>query len=133
MSENPAPEGRPSLAQRFSAGLSGRNDSSPGGTAEIASPIGCSAIAKVIPLKLSLQAPHHFRNQFFVAPVPVPVALSLRFHHAGPFQDAHVMRNRRLRQLHTLLDIAGTEAGFLVERASALFFERTQNPAADRK
>src|ERR1039457_6312080 len=31
---NPAPEGRPSLAQRFSAGKSGKKDSSPGGTAE---------------------------------------------------------------------------------------------------
>ena len=29
--ENAAPEGRPNLAQRFSAGKSGRNDSSPGG------------------------------------------------------------------------------------------------------
>ncbi len=34
LSENPAPEGRPSLAQRFSAGKSGINDSSPGGTTE---------------------------------------------------------------------------------------------------
>lgn len=42
------------------------------------------------------------------------------------------MRNGRLRQLHTLLDIAGTESGFLVERASAFFFERAQNPAASR-
>ena len=31
---NPAPEGPPTLAQRFSDGLGGRNDSSPGGTAE---------------------------------------------------------------------------------------------------
>src|ERR1035441_1837585 len=34
MAGNPAPEGRPSLAQRFSAGKSGKKDSSPGGTAE---------------------------------------------------------------------------------------------------
>ena len=40
------------------------------------------------------------------------------------------MRNGRLRQLHTLLDIEGAEAGFLVQRASAFFFERAQNPAA---
>src|ERR1019366_2535563 len=33
--ENSAPEGRPSLAQRFSAGKSGRNDSSPGGTTDV--------------------------------------------------------------------------------------------------
>ena len=32
MPENPAPEGRTSLAQRGSAGKSGANDSSPGGT-----------------------------------------------------------------------------------------------------
>jgi hypothetical protein len=31
----PAPEGRSSLAQRFSAGKSVTNDSSPGGTAQI--------------------------------------------------------------------------------------------------
>jgi len=40
------------------------------------------------------------------------------------------MRNRRLRQLHALLDIEGTEPGFLVERASAFLFERAQNSAA---
>ena len=32
--EHPAPEGRSSLAQRFSAGKSVTNDSSPGGTAQ---------------------------------------------------------------------------------------------------
>src|SRR6266853_2929890 len=32
--KNPAPEGRPSLAQRFSAGKSRKDDSSPGGTTE---------------------------------------------------------------------------------------------------
>src|SRR5450759_3894480 len=32
--ENAAPEGRPNLAQRFSAGKSGKKDSSPGGTTE---------------------------------------------------------------------------------------------------
>jgi len=34
MPENPVPEGRPSLAQRASAGKSERNDSSPAGTTE---------------------------------------------------------------------------------------------------
>jgi hypothetical protein len=34
MPENPAPEGRTSLAQRASAGKSGTNNSSPGGTTE---------------------------------------------------------------------------------------------------
>src|SRR5260370_17985613 len=34
MTENPAPEGRTSLAQRFSAGEAGKNDSSPGGTTQ---------------------------------------------------------------------------------------------------
>jgi len=34
MSENPALEGRPNLAQRLSAGKSRRDDSSPGGTTE---------------------------------------------------------------------------------------------------
>jgi len=37
MIEKPAPEARPSLAQRFSAGEGGRNDSSPGGTTELSS------------------------------------------------------------------------------------------------
>jgi hypothetical protein len=32
--ENPAPEGRPRLAQRFSAGKARRRDSSPGGTTQ---------------------------------------------------------------------------------------------------
>src|ERR1035437_1381054 len=34
--ENPAREGRSRLAQRFSAGKNGKNDSSPGGTTEAA-------------------------------------------------------------------------------------------------
>ena len=40
------------------------------------------------------------------------------------------MRNGRLRQLHTLLDIRGAKPGLFVQRASAFFFERAQNPAA---
>ena len=40
------------------------------------------------------------------------------------------MRNRRLRQLYPLLDIEGAEPSFLVQRASAFFFERAQNPAS---
>ncbi len=40
------------------------------------------------------------------------------------------MRNGRLRQPHPLLDIGGTKPGFLIERASAFFFERAENPAA---
>jgi len=32
--ENPAPEGRTNLAQRFSAGKSGKNELSPGGTTQ---------------------------------------------------------------------------------------------------
>ena len=40
------------------------------------------------------------------------------------------MRNGRLRQLHPLLYIEGAEPGFLIQRASALLFERAQNPAA---
>jgi len=39
MLEKPAPEGRPSLAQRFSAGKGGKNDSSPGGTTELSSSV----------------------------------------------------------------------------------------------
>jgi uncharacterized membrane protein len=39
MLEKPALEGRPSLAQRFSAGKGGRNDSSPGGTTELSSTV----------------------------------------------------------------------------------------------
>ena len=58
------------------------------------------------------------------------MSLSLGLHQTGPFQNSHVMRNSRLRQLHPLLDIGGAEPGFLVERASALFFQRAQNPAA---
>ena len=57
---------------------------------------------------------------------------SLGLYQTRLFQDSHVMRNGRLRQLHTLLDIEGAEPGFLVQRASAFFFERVQNPAARR-
>src|ERR1039457_1575087 len=43
MHEHPAPEGRTNLAQRFSAGTSGGNDSSPGGTTELSrTPSGIS-------------------------------------------------------------------------------------------
>ncbi len=40
------------------------------------------------------------------------------------------MRNGWLRQLHSIFDIGGAEAGFLVDGASTFFFERTQNSAA---
>jgi hypothetical protein len=40
------------------------------------------------------------------------------------------MRDGRLRQLHSLLDIARAQTGFLIDRASTLFFERRQNPSA---
>src|ERR1035441_1123166 len=43
--ENAAPEGRPSLAQRFSAGKSGKKDSSPGGTTEFSRTL--SALGKL--------------------------------------------------------------------------------------
>ena len=49
MSENPALEGRPSLAQRFSAGKSGRNDSSRGGTTEFSAHTLKGLGASVIP------------------------------------------------------------------------------------
>ena len=39
------------------------------------------------------------------------------------------MRDRRLRQLHPPLDVAGSEPRFLVQGASAFFLERAQNPA----
>jgi len=58
------------------------------------------------------------------------MALTLRFHHTCLFQDSHVMRNSRLRQLHALLNIASAESGFLVERASTFFLERVQNSPA---
>ena len=54
------------------------------------------------------------------------MALSLRFHQAGLFEDSHVMGNGGLRQLHTLLDIGGAEPGFLVEGASAFFLARAE-------
>ncbi len=40
------------------------------------------------------------------------------------------MGNGRLRQLYALLDISRAEPGFLVDGASAFFFESAQNPAA---
>jgi len=40
------------------------------------------------------------------------------------------MGNGGLRELHALFDIAGAEARFLIERASAFFLERLQNTAA---
>jgi hypothetical protein len=43
------------------------------------------------------------------------VTFSLGFDQAGFFQDAHVMRNGRLRQFHALLDIEGAEPSFLVQ------------------
>ena len=42
------------------------------------------------------------------------------------------MRNRRLRQLHPLLDIEGAESGPLVDGASAFFRQRAQNSTASR-
>jgi len=52
------------------------------------------------------------------------------FNHARFLQNPHVMRNRRLRQLHTLLDVASAQPSFFIDRASTFFFERRQNPSA---
>lgn len=40
------------------------------------------------------------------------------------------MRNGRLRQLHSLLNIPGTKSRFLAQRASAFFFQRGENAAS---
>ena len=53
------------------------------------------------------------------------MAFSTGLHQAGLFQDPHVMRNRRLRQLDALLNIACT-------KPSAFFFQHQQNPSASR-
>jgi len=58
------------------------------------------------------------------------MALSFCFDQASFFQDAHVVRDGGLRQFHALLDIGGAEAGFLMNRASALFPESEQDAAA---
>ena len=58
----------------------------------------------------------------------MPLALSLD--HARLFQYPHVMRHGRLRQLHAFLDIARAQPRFLIDRASAFFFKRRQNPSA---
>ncbi len=50
--ENSAPEGRSSLAQRFSAGKTGRNDSSPSGTTELS----CEIFKEAIRAPLSWRA-----------------------------------------------------------------------------
>jgi hypothetical protein len=49
---NPAPEGRTSLAQRFSAGKSGKKDSSPGGTTEFSRTLFSAGFLQAAP------APH---------------------------------------------------------------------------
>jgi len=53
---NPAPEGRPNLAQRFSAGNTGTHDSSPGGTTEFRWLLRCLK-ASSEQLLLKLQTP----------------------------------------------------------------------------
>ena len=58
--------------------------------------------------------------------------LSLSLYKAGSFQNPHVMRNSRLRQLHPFFDIEGAEPSFLADRASTFFFKRPQNSAASR-
>ncbi len=60
------------------------------------------------------------------------MAFPTGFHQPSLFQNTHMMRNRRLCQLHALLDIARTKPGFLVNRASAFFLKRQQNPASSR-
>ena len=47
----------------------------------------------------------------------------LGLHQTCFFEDSHVMRNRGLRKLYTLLNIPGTEPSFLVDRASTFFFK----------
>src|ERR1035438_1370853 len=47
-SRHPAPQGRPSLAQRFSAGKSGTHDSSPGGTTEFSLTLFSAAVTLLL-------------------------------------------------------------------------------------
>src|ERR1039458_7441768 len=55
--QNRAPEGRPNLAQRFSAGENGRNDSSPGGTTEFSRTLFSAAIrSTLMSLALAVEA-----------------------------------------------------------------------------
>src|ERR1019366_10589542 len=50
--ESPAPEGRTSLAQRFSAGKSGRNQSSPGGTTQFSRTRFSAAVTALLSVRL---------------------------------------------------------------------------------
>ena len=53
--------------------------------------------------------------------------LPLGFDDVRLFEDTHVVGNGRLREFHTLLNIRSAEPAFLLDGASAFFFQRAQN------
>jgi hypothetical protein len=64
--------------------------------------------------KLHLQLPsqglHHLANRLLIPPIPAPLTFLRRLHQACFRQNRHVMRDRRLRQLHPLLDVPRAQA-----------------------
>src|SRR5208283_3635032 len=64
--ENTAPEGRTNLAQRFSAGKSGKNDLSPGGTTQFSRPLESLLLIATIRLPLRLRSFLHCFPLFLV-------------------------------------------------------------------
>src|SRR5450432_1742089 len=65
-------------------------------------------------------------------PIPYPKTQLLGLHYPSFGQNRHMMRNSRLGQVNTLLDIRSAQSHALANRTSTLFLEGAQNPPPGR-
>jgi len=69
-----------------------------------------------------------FPQRCLIPPIPHPKPELLRFHHSGLGQNRHMVRNGRLGQVNTLLNVGCAQPHVLADRTSALFLESVQYP-----
>jgi len=88
-------------------------------------------------LQLAPQHLHHLPDRLLIPPVPAPLAMLGGFNQSRVRQNRHVVRDRRLRQLNSLLNVAAAQAGTVNvpgrrNPALATFFEHEQDAAPGR-
>jgi hypothetical protein len=86
-------------------------------------------------LQLPFQRLHHQPDRLFIPSIPSPLPLLRCLNETGLRQNRHVVRNRRLREIHAFFDVSGAQTRIVVRcglssglRLNCSFFERLQNP-----
>ena len=81
-------------------------------------------------LKSASKIARKLTKSCFIAPIPNPLSLFASLHQPGFLQNAHVMGNRRLGEVHALLHITCAKARLFPDGTSALFFKGVEDTAA---